>query len=112
MIRDVLTGNSLIYGTTQDHSPYIVDDANDPSNGAVRYRGNHLEVYDSMNKRWVMHMGSSVVLTLSPRIESVVIWAEQKMEEEQRERELCEKYPALQIAKNNYETVKALVQNE
>ena len=59
-----------------------------------------------------MYTGSSLTLSLSPRVESVIIWAEQKMEEEQRERELCRKYPALQQAKENYDLIKTMVEND
>jgi hypothetical protein len=39
------------------------------------------------------------------------MWAERKMLQEQQEAELCKKYPALKTAKDNYETIRALVQH-
>lgn len=42
---------------------------------------------------------------------TVVEWAKQKMEQELREQLLAEKFPAFAKAKENYEIVKALVQN-
>jgi hypothetical protein len=42
---------------------------------------------------------------------TVVEWAKQKMEQELREQALVEKYPAFAKAKENYETVRKLVQN-
>ncbi len=113
MIKTVHAHNGIMINNNfGSGAPYIVDDANDPSNGAVRYRGSNFEIYDSYNKRWVIHLGETVSITFEPRIHTLLSWVEQKMFEEQRERELLEKYPALQIAKDNYDTIKALVQHE
>ena len=111
MIKDIYSGDSYLYGTTQSRSPYIVDRYNDPSNGMVRYRGDHFEIYDSYNEKWTIYTGNTHTMSLSPRAETIMMWAEKKMLQEQQEAELCKKYPALKTAKDNYETIKALVQH-
>jgi hypothetical protein len=111
MIKIVHAHNGVMVNNFGSGAPYIVDDANDPSNGAVRYRGSNFEIYDSYNKKWVIHLGETINLTLDSRTHTLLNWVEAKMFEEQREHELLEKYPALRIAKDNYDTIKALVQN-
>lgn len=111
MIKDIYSGDPYIISDVQRRSPYIVDDANDPSNGMVRFRGDRFEIYDSFNKRWVIYTGDSLTLSLSSHLSKVVAWVEKKMAEEYIEEELRKKYPALQTAKDNYDTIKALVQN-
>jgi hypothetical protein len=45
-------------------------------------------------------------------LKTVVEWAKQKMEQELKEQSLAEQFPAFAKAKENYETIKALVENE
>lgn len=42
----------------------------------------------------------------------VLIWAREKMAEEQNEKILEKQFPALSIAKENYKTIKRLVQSQ
>jgi hypothetical protein len=51
-------------------------------------------------------------MTLSSEAEAAIKWASEKMREDQKLEELCKKYPALQHAKDNFELIKALVQDE
>ena len=43
---------------------------------------------------------------------TVVEWAKQKMEQELREQVLAERYPAFAKAKENYDMIRRLVENE
>ena len=45
-------------------------------------------------------------------LETVVEWAKQKMEQELQEQKMAEQFPAFAKAKENYETIKRLVENE
>ena len=45
-------------------------------------------------------------------LKTVVEWAKQKMEQELREQEMAEKFPAFAKAKENYDMIRMLVQNE
>ena len=45
-------------------------------------------------------------------LKTVVEWCKQKMEQELREQALAEQFPAFAKAKENYETIRMLVENE
>jgi len=48
----------------------------------------------------------------SMELGTVVEWAKQKMEQELREQALAEQFPAFAKAKENYDMIRMLVQNE
>ena len=76
--------------------------------GEVRAINGQLQVYD----------GSMFVTTHTTawvddiELKTVVEWAKQKMEQELREQEMAEKFPAFAKAKENYEMIRRLVENE
>ena len=45
-------------------------------------------------------------------LKTVVEWAKQKMEQELREQEMAEQFPAFAKAKENYDMIRRLVENE
>jgi hypothetical protein len=113
MIKTVYAHSGLMNNNNFGSSgPYIANNTNDPSHGAVRYRESNFEIYDSFNKTWITYFGETANITLEPRIHILLEWVEQKMQEEHRERKLLETYPALKTAKDNYELIKALIKNE
>lgn len=75
--------------------------------GEVRAINGQLQVYNGSHfisihtTAWVDNIELGVVIE----------WAKQKMEQELREQALAEQYPAFKQAKENYEIIKALVQN-
>ena len=93
------------HGTT----PYINMSA--PSAGMMRYNGNNssMEVYDGST--WMM-LTSGASVDLSSDSKAALEWATAKMREEARLDELCQKYPGLAKARENYELFKRLVENE
>jgi hypothetical protein len=99
-------------------SPYVFVDSNsavpyvnmsNPSAGMVRCNGTQLEVYDGYS--WLTYTQTSTIST-SAELDNVVSWAKEKMLEEAKIKELCKKFPALQKAKDNYDMIKAFVENE
>jgi hypothetical protein len=44
------------------------------------------------------------------KLDEILDWASDKMNEEEELKELCEQYPALKKAKEQFETIKRLVQ--
>ena len=94
----------------QQHSaPYI--NMSNPSAGMMRYNGNNcsMEVYDGST--WMM-LSSGASVDLSSDSKAALEWAKAKMREEARLDELCQKYPGLAKARENYEVFKRLVENE
>jgi hypothetical protein len=45
-------------------------------------------------------------------LKTVIEWAKQKMEQERKEQSLAEQFPAFAKAKENYDMIRMLVQNE
>jgi hypothetical protein len=45
-------------------------------------------------------------------LDTIIAWAKQTMEKEMREQELVERFPAFAKAKENYEMIRSLVENE
>lgn len=80
--------------------------------GMVRWNSsmNQIEVNDGNS--WIsMSMGYSTV-ELTPDAESLLDWARQKRQEEQRLKEMMEKYPALKKAKDNFDILFDLVKDD
>jgi len=44
--------------------------------------------------------------------QEVIDWARKKMQEEKKLNKLCEKHPSLKNARDKFETIKALVEND
>lgn len=108
MITNITTkGNLVAYHSTS--SPYISPGSQ--SAGMVRYNTNmqQMEVYDGVS--WLT-IGGTCEVSLSGEAEMIIAWAREKMLEEKRIDELCEKYPGLRKARDNYETFKRLVASE
>lgn len=82
------------------------------SAGQVRYNSNcqGLEVYDGIN--WHQLGNDFVNVDLSDKTKQILAWAEKKMREEQDLNRLCEKYPGLRKARDNYEVFKKFVDEQ
>lgn len=78
--------------------------------GSVRYNPttSTLEVFDGIY--WVV-FGKDVTIGLDDRIANILLWAESKMNEEEELEQLCSKFPALEKAYQNLETIKKLVKD-
>ena len=111
-VENINCPDGSIKGTVSDYTPHYNANDNLPMDGVVRTNHGGLEYYDASIHAWFPYPGSEVNLEISPYYQDVLNWAMDKMFKEKQELELMEKYPALKTAKQNYETVKALVENE
>lgn len=104
-----ITGKNNIVVSGNNTNLYISPGAQ--SGGLVRYNSNmsQLEVYDGVS--W-LPLNNRYTIELSPYAEQIIEWAGKKMQEERRLDGLCEKYPSLERARNNFETILRLVQEE
>jgi hypothetical protein len=92
MIRNITAGYGIHVGGSNGHStPYI--DSTRPSAGMVRYINNNLEIYDGSN--WMMMQSSYPQVELSGHVQAVIQWAEKKMAEEARLKDLAAKHPTV-----------------
>lgn len=85
--------------------------------GQVRYNGTNqnMEVYDGSH--WMLLTSGHPTIDLAPHVQTVVEWAQAKMTEEARLKELAAKHPsvadalaAVEKAKEQVQIVAALVQ--
>jgi hypothetical protein len=110
MIKGITGGRYVAVSGGTSTDPYISPGA--MGAGMIRYNTNMncMEVNDGNSWRQLGMNYASVELT--PDAQSILDWAKTKMEEEKRIDELCEKYPGLRKARDNYEVFLKLVQSE
>lgn len=87
--------------------------------GQMRYNGSNqcIEVYDGTS--WIMMNSAYPTIELSPHVQAVVTWAEKKIAEEARIKELAAKHPtvadalkAVEQAEEQVKIVAALVDTQ
>lgn len=78
-----------------------------PLDGVVRLNGSNFEYWDG--NMWNYLPDNNVTVQMDPVIAD---WVNKKMEEEQRIERLVKQFPALKTAKENYDTILALVKSE
>jgi hypothetical protein len=110
MIKGITGGRYITVSGGMSSDPYISPGA--MGAGMVRYNSNMncMEVNDGNS--WKQLGMNYANLELTPDAQAILDWAKKKMEEERQLDELCEKYPGLRKARDNYETFLALVQSE
>lgn len=105
-----MDGNISVIATS--HTPHYYPDDKNLHDGSVRTKQGGLEYYDVNFGCWLPLPGADVKVELSPQIEYVLKWAFKKMAEEEKLNELAKQYPAFKQAKDNYDLIKAMVDNE
>jgi hypothetical protein len=101
------TGNSLLWVSSGgSNMPYI--NMNAPSSGMMRWNGNTncIEVFDGSMNLWQQMYGKTADIQLSPQIQAVVSWANQKMAEESEWEKLAKTNDAVKIALENMKNAK------
>lgn len=80
--------------------------------GTIRYNANisQLEVYDGHD--WRTFNTSHAAVDLTARAKEILIWAEYKMHEERKLKELMERHPGLRDLHNKLEMMKVLCHEE
>jgi len=92
-------GSSLLWVSTGGSTmPYI--NMNAPSSGMMRWNGNNnsIEVFDGSTNLWQPMYGKTADIQLSPQIQAVINWANQKMAEESEWEKLAVTNEAVKIA--------------
>lgn len=110
MIKSITSGTGINITNSYSSWPNFY---NSPSGnslvGQMRYNGSNqcIEVYDGNN--WLMMGTGHPTVELAPHVQAVVAWAQAKMAEEARFKELAAKHPivadALEGLKKAYERV-------
>jgi len=98
MIKNITTGIGLQVSSSYSNWPSFYNTISGTGNnllGQVRYNGSsqNLEVYDGTS--WLTLTSSYPTIELQPHIQAVVTWAQIKMAEESRLKELAAKHPSV-----------------
>lgn len=98
MIKHITTGSGLQVNSSYSNWPSFYNTVSGTGNsliGQVRYNGSsqNMEVYDGTN--WLTLTASYPTIDLAPHVQAVVHWAQTKMAEEARLKELAAKHPAV-----------------
>ena len=100
MIKHIYANGPFIRVESTGHSystPYI--NMSNASAGMVRYNNQLLEVYDGSS--WIAIGGNGqAMISMDHSAERAIMWAQEKMKEEQNLKELAEKHPAIEDAVN------------
>jgi hypothetical protein len=122
MIKGINTGNGLQVNNGYTTWPQFYNSMQNTGNsliGSVRYNGSsqNLEVYDGNS--WMIMSASYPTVELAPHVQAVVNWAQIKMAEEAKLKELAAKHPtvadaieAMKRAEEQVRIVAALVDTE
>ena len=81
--------------------------------GVVRWNSNaqNFEVMNSdpsAYNSWETLPTSQYNISLAPYVQTIIVWAQKKMLEEEKMTELCSKHPELQAAKDHFDSVAEL----
>ena len=98
MIKNITPGSGITINNSHSAWPSFYNTVSSTGNslvGQLRYNGSsqHLEVYDGNS--WLMMNSAYPTIDLAPHVQAVVTWAQTKMAEESRIRELAAKHPAV-----------------
>ena len=100
-------GSNLLWVSTGGSTmPHI--NMNAPGSGMMRWNGNNnsIEVFDGSTNLWQQMYGKTADIQLSPQIQAVINWANQKMAEESEWEKLAKTNDAVKIALENMKKAK------
>ena len=112
MIKSVNSTSEWI--SIEGRRPYVMPPVTtfeypkNPHDGQMIYNFAIQEVQVYVDGAWINALGY-VNIGLRDQTEILLGWTRRKMEEEKQMNELCAKYPALAEAREQFETMKALV---
>ena len=98
MIKNITPGTGLNISGNYSNWPSFYNTVSGTGNnllGQLRYNGSsqNIEVYDGSN--WLTMTGSYPTIELASHVQAVVAWAQTKMAEETRLKELAAKHPSV-----------------
>ena len=111
MKTDIYAGYGIEILKTVQYPTTIVRNHELPTTapiGTVLMKDSSLYAFDGMH--WISASeNKTMTVQLDYKMTEVLLWARRKMEDEQKEAELLEKFPALKKAKEHYDAVKNIV---
>lgn len=105
MIKGLQGSSSIVVDGGNTSLQYVSQDTNNPMQGMVRVYGTDLQVFNGGT--WVNIQTSYATIRLTPETEMLLQWIRDKRAEEQEIESLAADHPAVRIAKENLNAVKA-----
>jgi hypothetical protein len=110
-IQSVIGTHGIVTYNTHPGTHYYPNDSI-PNDGALRTYAGNIQFYDAVSHCWMLLVGDQATVEISADVQVVMDWVRDKMVEDVRIKDLTEKYPALKKAKENFDVIKALVEND
>jgi hypothetical protein len=110
-IQEITSSYGITCSTSNSATVHHPDNTK-PNDGVLRTNCGSTEYYNANVHQWMPLHGQTTYIGISSDIHAMLDWAKDKMAEDFRINELAQKYPALKKAKENFDVVKALVENE
>ena len=98
----------MIPADTHLQIPYTTNGTERAIEGEVRAINGQLQVYNGSMWQTI----TATTLMNDAQINELVEWASKKMAQELEDQQLAEKFPAFAKAKENYDMIRRLVENE
>ena len=91
---------------------YYTPDPNIPLDGMLRTNNGTVEYYNGSAGGWYQWIGVSLNISLYPALQDAMFWAIEEQGKAAQLEEKMKKFPSLRQAKDNFDMVKALVEND
>lgn len=105
MIKGITGGVGIMVSGGNTSVPYVNQNSNNPMQGMMRINGSDIQVFDGSG--WMNINASYATATLDMDTLTLLEWARKKRAEEQEIETLSFDHPAVRIAKENLNKVKA-----
>jgi hypothetical protein len=110
MIKGLRGDRGITISCGDTSVPYINQNTINPMIGMIRVWGSDTQVFDGNS--WLNMNSSYATVSLDQESQLLLDWARRKMVEELNLKELLHKHPGLKDAKDRYEVMLALVQED
>lgn len=111
MITNIVSNSRYLFVTNlqSNWSPQAyTKSSSDLVVGDIRFSSGNLEYWNG--SCWTI-LNQTATIYVNPDTEALLEWVKEKRDEELRERDLLAKSPALRKAKENYDIIKALIED-
>jgi hypothetical protein len=105
MIKGITGGPGVVVAGGTTSLQYVSTNPSNPMQGMVRVSGNDLQVFDGSG--WQNIVSSYASVELDHETRELLTWIRKKQAEEKEIESLAEDHPAVRIAKENLNKVKA-----
>ncbi len=98
MIGSIAPGSMIHVDGSYNGLPYISSNPNNPMQGVMRVNGSNIEVFNGSS--WTILAMSYPSISVNGAAQTAILWAQQKMAEEENLKQLAARHPAVADAMN------------